>query len=251
MRSGLRVLVAALPLLVVLAPASALAQDSVGQLWINATLGWQPSARVSTELDFEPKIQIAGDEPWRGIDITPAIEYTVTPWLGLVGEVDFGNTHQFDGLNTRSITERLGVRFSFFETALEGLHLPGMSRKRWSLALLTRVEQRNFWYSDGEPSEHSWRMRTRLEFKAGINHADLARTGLLYATLDGEAFFPFGDGISETYQSKVRVRAGLGYRYDRKWRGEVLYIYDRSRNSYEDDLESDGHMLDLRVKILF
>lgn len=236
---------------VLAAPATAAAQDTAGQLWLNATLGWQPSARISTELDVEPKIQIAGDEPWRNLDITPSAEFAALSWLDLTAETALGRTHQFDGLNTWEFTPRVGFRLRFFKTALEGLYLSGRLRQRWSAALLTRLEQRNFWYSNGQPSAHSWRLRTRLELKAGLNQGDLSANRLLYASADGEMFFPVDGDISETYKSKQRVRAGLGYRFDRKWRGEALYIYDRSRNSYEDDLQATSHMLDLRVKILF
>jgi len=232
-------------------PAADSTDEVVGQLWLNATLGWQRTERLYVELDLEPKAQFAGEDPWRNFDATPLVEYYPTPWLDLTAEVTTGVTHQFDGLNTVEVTPKLGARVRFLRTALERVHLSGRMRRRWSLANLARVEQRNFWYSDDQPSAHTFRFRNRLEFKVALNRNDLSLDRTIYGLLDAEVFVPLGDEIDERYVSKRRVRGGIGYRFDSKWRADILYIFDKGRSGFGEEPQTESHMIDLRCRILF
>jgi len=58
------------------------------QLWGNATIDWTKSARLTYELDFEPKALVKapeGDPAWRNLDVTPNVEYALNDWLDLIG----------------------------------------------------------------------------------------------------------------------------------------------------------------------
>jgi hypothetical protein len=114
-----------------------------------------------------------------------------------------------------------------------------------------RVEYRNFWYSDGEEPQHEWRLRWRIEAKAGINHADFSRDKSLYAGADVEWFVPLSDGVDERFPSKARVRFGLGYRLRYAIRFEILYIRNWHRDSKQGPKEPASNAVDLRWKLFF
>ena len=99
-----------------------------------------------------------------------------------------------------------------------------MSGKKLSIALLSRVERRNFWYHGDRPSSNDARWRNRLEFKFAINEPNLATEGVWYLMADAEWFVPLAnDEAPERFATKRRTRLGLGYRRSYQWRFEVFF----------------------------
>jgi hypothetical protein len=235
------------------AGAGAWAQEgSSTQIWGNVTLGFPKSERLHLELDFEPKVQVSGEEPWRNIDTTPLLEFYPTGWLDLTAEATVGFTHQLSGLNTFELTPRIGVRVHLFRNVWE--HLPRPERlpgTRLSLGNLLRLESRHFWYSGDQESSQEWRLRNRTEVKVALNNGSLSQDGTLYLIADAEFYVPLGDETPERFSTKFRGRAGLGYRFDYRKRLEFLYIRDNSRSTLEEDFEEDANIFDFRLKIFF
>ena len=56
----------------------------------------------------------------------------------------------------------------------------------------------------------------------------------LFLIADYEIFVPLSDDVPERFATKARLRAGLGYRRDKKWRFELLYIRDGTRQTDEE-----------------
>jgi hypothetical protein len=223
------------------------------QIWANLTLDKIKSERLLLELDFEPKLQIVGEPKWRNIDITALAEYYPNSWIDVTGEITVGRTVQDDLLRTIELTPRFGIRLhilsnlrEMFEDATH--HSP---LRRIAIANLSRIELRNFGYSDDTPSSHEWRFRNRVEFKMGINRANFNLARTLYLIADIEAFVPLGDDTPERFASKLRTRVGLGFRINYKWRVEGLFIRDDQRGSSDEDYVRAVNALDLRVKLLF
>jgi hypothetical protein len=222
------------------------------QLWANIVLDYPKGDRSLFELDIEPKTQTSEGDKWRNVDLTPLVEYYPAKWLDVEGEATVGRTHQFEGVNTWEITPRLGFRFNILSNLRESAgkpFVPAFGRVR--LATLVRFEYRSFFYSDDTPSSHEWRFRARLESKIGINHADLSQDRTLYGIADIEGFVPLGPDLSERFASKVRVRAGLGYRFQYGLRAEVLYIRDSNRQTKDDPFGTDSNILDMKLKLFF
>ena len=99
-----------------------------------------------------------------------------------------------------------------------------MSGKKLNVALLSRVERRNFWYHGDRPSSNDARWRNRLEFKFAINEPNLATEGVWCLMADAEWFVPLtNDEAPERFATKRRIRLGLGYRRSYQWRFEVFF----------------------------
>jgi len=223
------------------------------QIWNNIILDYPHGKDALYELDIEPKIQVAGQGTWRNVDINPLVEYYPWSWLDLEGELLVGPTHQSNDVVSWEVTPRAGFRVNLFSNLRERAEHSGRALEalfgRIRLATLFRVEYRNLYYNDGTPSSHQWRFRVRLESKIGITDAELSHDGTLYGTADAEYYVPFGADVSETFASKVRGRAGLGYRFNYAWRAELLYVHDANRKTRDDPFATSTNAADLRVKL--
>jgi hypothetical protein len=62
---------------------------------------------------------------------------------------------------------------------------------------------------------------------------------------------PLTGDVSERFANKLRTRAGLGYRFDYRWRGEILYVRDSNRKTKDDPFATSTNALDMRVKVFF
>jgi hypothetical protein len=247
--------VAVLGLALLAAPTRAIAQSGEPvpfDLWGNVTLDYPQGERWLFEADFEPKTLVSGGEKWWNLDVTPAVEYYPTGWIDLVGETVFGYTRQEDDLNTKELTPRIGFRLNLLNNLREkGYPPPSGLLRRVRVATLVRFEYRNLWYSDGTDFQHGWRFRIRLETKVGINHADFSQDCSLYGIFDTEGYVPFGAGVSERFASKVRARAGLGYRLRYQTRFELLYIREWHRDAPGSPKQPTANAVDARLKLFF
>jgi hypothetical protein len=61
---------------------------------------------------------------------------------------------------------------------------------------------------------------------------------------------PLGDPL-ERFANRQRIRAGLGYHRNVRWRFEALYIWTRSRDTTDQDFTTSDNIVNLRVKRVF
>jgi len=227
------------------------AQDVSSQWWGNVILSYPKSEKLYFELDFEPKLTLSGDVTWRNLDTTPLVEYYLNKWIDLTGEVVIGFTKQSNDTRSFELSPRIGIRIHFLENITDQLRPERLPRRRVTLASLLRIEYRNLAYSGDMESEHEWRLRNRFEFKLPINNINLAIDRTLYIMADYEAYIPLGNEVAESFATKGRLRAGLGYRKNYKWRIELLYIRDWAKDTIEEKGQVSIHAIDLRLKIFF
>jgi hypothetical protein len=225
--------------------------DVSHQLWGNVILCYPKGEKLYVELDFEPKIQFSGAEQWRNIDATPLVEYYPNKWIDLTGEVTTGYTKQTNDIRSFELTPRIGIRLHILRNFRAAVSRIQIYKREISLANLLRLEYRRLNYFGDLESTHEWRLRNRLEFKLPINHDNLSIKRTLYIMADGEVYIPLSGRVSESYASKARIRAGLGYRGDYNWRIELLYIRDWAQNTIEEGASVAVNGIDLRVKVFF
>jgi hypothetical protein len=229
--------------------ASAAAQTS-GQLWVNVTLDWIKASGVTYEIDLEPKVQVSappGEPGWGNIDVTPSIEYALAKFVDVLGELTVGRTRQTDDLKTTEVTARGGLRFHLFSRQHRLLMNEALPNRRLVLRDLVRVESRNFFYSDGSPTDSTIRFRNRLEFLVPLNRQNLGDDGALSAQADWEWFVPVSDP-EERFASRQRIRAGLSYRQSVNWRFAALYIRNRSRDTTSESFETSEDILNFQIR---
>ena len=230
--------------------ASPAAAQTDQQLWGALTLEWVKSHRLTFGVDVEPKVLVAkeDDEPgWATLDVTPKAEYTHGRWFDVVGELHLGRTRQTDDQDSFEVTPRLGFRLHLFANVVDELIKERRSRRRLVLRNLARVEWRNLFYSGDAPHSFTVRLRDRVETQFPLNRPRVTHDGALYASGDVEWFWT-QHHPPERFASKQRVRAGLGYRRNAEWRGELLYVWDRARNAAHDAFSTTAGAIDIRIR---
>jgi hypothetical protein len=239
-----------------LAGAARASAQSDSQLWGDLSIEWVKPSGITWGMAVEPKVLVtapAGEPGWWSIDGTPGIEYAASSWLDVVGELATGYTRQTDDVRSVEVSPRAGIRVHLFPRGLPPL-LPGLERapgRRLVIRDLLRVEQRNLFYDGSdEESSSTVRFRNRLEMLLPLNRPKLTDDGAVYASADWEAFVPLGDP-DERFANRHRIRTGVGWRRSAEWRGELLYVWTRSRNSFQDDFETSDHAVVIRLKRVF
>ena len=218
--------------------ATAAAQTST-TLWGNVTLDWVRD-QITYEVDFEPKVLVSappGDPGWRNLDITPSIEYD-RKRIDFTGELVVGRTKQTDHLDTTEFTLRGGVRFHLVEN---------QPKRRFVIRDWVRVESRNFFYSNDDPSDSTVRVRNRLELLVPINTRNLNEDRTVSALIDWEWFIPWSDP-AERFASRQRIRTGGSYRRSQAWRYFAFYIRNRSRNTVGEDFTTSENVFNFQVR---
>jgi hypothetical protein len=220
------------------------------QVWGDLTLSWIKSHAWTLGMEVEPKAVVSKspDTPgWATLDATPSAEYAHGRWFDGVGELHVGRTHETDHFDSTEVTPRIGLRFHVLSNLVNDLQKERQPRRRFVLQNLARVEWRNLYYSANMPSSSTVRYRDRVETDFPLNRGRMTDAGALYASSDVEWFWTRHDP-PERFASKQRIRAGLGYRWSFGWRAELLYVWDRTRDSAEARFTRADSALDIRVR---
>jgi hypothetical protein len=224
-------------------------QGASDQLWTNAIVDWRVSRPILLELDLESRTQVGSGAAWWAIGATPLVELYPSTWLDVTFEIAVGYARQVPALRSAEVTERAGVRL--YPLQMLDVSLP---KSRLSVANLARIEQRNFDYFGSEADRldtHDWRFRDRVELRLGFDLAAPGQPEQLYVVADGEGFGSIGGRLAERFATKVRARAGLGYRRSRSTAFELLLAHDWTRSTVADAFETEARILDVRVKAFF
>jgi hypothetical protein len=234
-------------------PASA---QATGQAWGNMVVDWLPTNRLTYEVDLEPKVQAVvhdGQSTWASVDVTPQVQYALSHWLDVLGQVDVAYRAQSDEVNSMSMTPRIGVQLHILDRILQraggrGAANEDVPRRRLTLNTLARLEHADTFYSSGDSAKSTWRLRSRSEVAYPLNRAKTTDDGAIYATGDSELFMPVDGSGAHGIVSEVRARAGIGYRESFGWRYEALYIWNGTRTAQSGVMAADSHAIDVRIR---
>jgi hypothetical protein len=229
----------AIPLLTLAAlmMASSVRADSTLELWANFMAEWQASQRLQLTFNLEPRVLLVGAGQWETINFTTSAEVETWRWLDLLAELKTGYTADSEEPNTFELTERIGVHVFFI-------------RSRFQLADMLRLEQRNRFYTDST-DDHLLRTRNRIEASYVINRERASQPGAVIGLADFELFVPVKRDAHERYASRYRIRAGVGYRCDADWRVDLIYMFQKSRNTYGAPFSNAENIVDIRLRRAF
>jgi hypothetical protein len=109
-----------------------------------------------------------------------------------------------------------------------------------------RLEQRNFQNLETKDWTQEYRPRIRAESLIPINKKSYFEDKLWYGIMDVEWLFK--TNIEERFANRFRWRTGIGYRLSYNFRFEFIYMLQLSRNTIEDNFESNDNIFRFRVK---
>jgi hypothetical protein len=207
------------------------------QLWTNFMAEWQITERHFVSFDLEPKVLLIGQGQWQNCDFTPTYEYAPKRWLDLIAESVVGYTNDTIHPDATEVTGRLGARFYAW-------------RKQLQIRDTVRFENRNRFFSD-DTHDSALRWRNRVELRYAFNRARTTEPGAVTGIFDWEYFIPIDRNLRERYASRHRLRAGVGFRPVREWRMDLIYLWQRSRNTIEEHFDNIDHVLNLRLRRAF
>jgi hypothetical protein len=250
----------ALGLTLLLLSPSAVNAQAGGQIWANVTFDWLRTERLSYELDFEPKSQFltsAGQPTWVDLDAIGTVEYAISKWLDVLGEMDTGRKEQINHVDSVTVTPRIGAHLHLLSRILQtrggrrGAEREKLPMRRLVAGTLVRLENQNTYYSTDAPAKSAWQVRYRFELAYPLNRKKTTLDGAVYLTSDGEVFMPVNTSVTGGIVNQLRVRSGLGYRRSFGVRFEALYIWIGERNETSGVLAPQSHALDIRITRVF
>ena len=243
-------------LLTCLAGSSKATAQSTGELWGEFTIDWLQTRRLTWGVDVEPKKSITvpeGISEWASLNVTPSVQYTLAKWVDALAEVDWGyKPNGDDVIETKS---RAGLHFHILSRLLGDRRARrGADREKQPLRRLVPSNLLRLEYEDKDPlnggaTTTTWRLRDRQEIAYPFNRKKLTADGAVYATGDVELFVLLGDAADPRF-NQYRVRAGLGYRRDFRWRFEALFVQTRQRSG-NSAFSTSSNAFDARVNRVF
>ena len=243
-------------LLACLVGSSGAAAQSTGELWGDFTIDWLQTGRLTWQVEVEPQKSItvpARTPGWASLNVTPSVQYTLAKWVDALAEVDWGyKPNGDDVIETKS---RVGFSFHILSRLLADRGARrGAEREKHPLRRLVPSNLLRFEYEDkaalnGGATTTTWRLRDRQEISYPFNRKKLTQDGAVYATGDVELFVLLGDASDPRF-NQYRVRAGLGYRRDFRWRFEALFVQTRQRSG-NSAFSTSSNAFDARVNRVF
>jgi hypothetical protein len=231
-----RIVIPAFVLFSVLIGQKAYSQDY--QVWLDGFI----VKPIGNSFENETNIGVARllqKDGWADYYLCNTLAFTPLGWYMADGSVEFHYSRDPQNQNITEFKVFLGQKFSyphFFEAIL--LENP---------YAYMRVEQRFLHYVDDGTDE----VKTRLRFRAGarllLNNTTLS-AGTYYIPFYFESFVNLNGEATERFASRIRVVGGFGYAFNYRWRAEITYYGQRSRNTIEDSFVKSDNIFQLQLR---
>lgn len=225
-------------LLVLAATHTAAAQTSSPdqQFWADVVPSWHVGAAASDELEVSFRTAWRGGAPtqyW----VTNTLEWNATPWLGLnvIGALVESRGPQH-GAGYFELRPSFGARFSWRTNRIRATEF-------------VRMEHRVI-HPLGGAAITVERLRHRPQVLVALNHPSLASARTAYLIADGEWFFVH-DGRGGWESNQLRLRSGLGFRWNAHRAFEAILNDTRRRTNFSVAFEDGDHVLRLRWREAF
>lgn len=213
-----------------------LAQEtSSEQLWFEYLLNYPFGSVYNLENAFTYSTDLHQPK-WRAMEYCPTLERSFTRHVDAQVAFTTSYTQQNDTSNTLELRPMIGARIHF------------TPNKRILTRLLMRFERRFFQDRESLDWDKSSRSRLRAEAIIPINRRSYAEDRQWYGVVDAEWFFVMDQDVNERFANRFRLRAGAGYRLNKKLRFEVLYVLQEAKNKIGEDFYTSDHIFRFRVK---
>lgn len=202
------------------------------QTWTDVTLSHFINKNLSIGGDAGLR-GIVSSKGWNLLYIRPTVNYTFPQIVRVSGGIGSFNTFH------KSITNSYEVRF--FQDA--NISWPDIGWINFSQRF--RFEERFFFYEKNLANDFN--VRGRYLIGASTTNFKLIGTKKAYY-LEGmwEAFVPFGERVVELFANSQRWYAALGYRSSDRFRLELLYIWEQSKEYAVEKFETSENILRIR-----
>jgi hypothetical protein len=176
---------------------------------------------------------------WADYYLCNTLAFTPFGWYMADGSVEFHYMRDPQSQNMTEFKVFLGQKFSYphFFNAIR-LENP---------YVYMRVEQRFLHYINDGTDEVKTRLRLRAGARLLLNNTTLS-SGTYYIPFYFESFVNLNGEATERFASRIRVVGGFGYAFSYRWRAELTYYGQRSRNTFEDSFVKSDNIFQLQIR---
>ena len=201
------------------------------QTWTDITLTYFKSQKYSLGGDAGLRGIISAKD-WNQIYIRPSINYILSPYFKVTGGIGSFNTFNKEYSNTYELRFFQDVHVSWPDIGWVDFY------HRF------RFEERFFFY---QTLANDFSIRGRYLIRARtIDFKLIGKTKSFYLKAMWELFVPFDKSAAELYVNNQRFYAAIGQRISDRFRYELFYIWQKSREFVDDGFESTENILRLR-----
>ena len=192
-------------------------QDIAPQVWSHAYVGWNINEKMTLRNAVAYDVLLSKEFPWKEFIYTGALAYDLHKYFEASGGLSLILVKQ--SLNLSSFEVRLfaGIRF---KTNID---------KRLYFTNFTRLEWRNFKYSDGSKNS-TGRFRNRAYLAFALTKKSMISDKNLFLLSYFEAFYNFND-VRERFFNALKYKLGLGYRLSYNWRFDLGLLYQGAKDN--------------------
>jgi hypothetical protein len=176
---------------------------------------------------------------WRDFYLCNTMSYQRATWYLAEGSAELHLTKDPLAQDITEVRIFLAQKF-FFASYMEKIHLQ-------LPYFYMRLEDRFMSYHDDGTTEQKLRLRARLGGRFLINNIFIDKN-TWYIPFSAEYFFNFNGEALERYAASNRFMIGVGHAFTQRWRGELNYYAQRSRNTNEDSFEKTDMMFQLAIR---
>lgn len=211
-------------------------EQSTFQVWIEETATTNLADQWSGNLFFTQYF-VNGSREYRSISICPSVSFAIVPWLLAEGAVFAEYADQTGISDIIELRPYVALRYTDVISRFEPY-------------VILRQEFRNIYYTDTKTWDDRYRLRLRVGLRVAITDDRIAPNSL-YGLADVEFFENLDQAPQEYFNSRIRLHAGLGYRFGDLWTGELHYMTQKSRSYPNQPFDSQDNILRFTVRKAF
>ena len=210
------------------------AQENDIQKWVDYTLEYPIATHYTLKYNGAYKTTgWKGD--WRAIENSLSVERNIGDKITINFLALIAFNKQTEDYSTLELRPSLGLRYYFRPI------------RRYYLSFYTQYESRHVENLEDDSWTQTHRLRLRPELKIPFNRKILNDNKLWYAISEVEWFANLGEQ-EEFFANRFRISAGIGYRHNDAWRFELVYVWQLSKNTIDDEFNGSSNILRFRVK---
>jgi hypothetical protein len=207
------------------------------QAWLDGFIVKPIGNSIENELNLGVN-KLVQNNGWGEVYAANTLSWIVTGWYTAEAALELHYTNDPQAFDIREARVFLGQKFTFTRF-IEKIHLE-------QPYFYARLEQRFLEYPDQDTTEQKSRIRLRLGGRFLLNNTTMS-AGTYYFPFYFEQFYNFNGEALERFASRKRWVVGFGYNWNYRWRTELFYYAQRSRNSIEDSYVKTDMMFQLKI----
>lgn len=190
------------------------------QIWNNLNVGWNVNEKFSLRNNLAYNILLSNELPWSEITFSSTAVLKFHRFMEGSAGMYVAFTNQSIDISSFEFRPYLGYRI-FTNTS-----------KRWYVSNLSRLEFRFLRYSN-KNEEITLRFRNRTNALVSLNKRSMTENKNFYLMGYFEVFYNFGGEVQERFFDLFQYKLGLGYRLSYKWRFDIGFVFQESRNTLD------------------